>query len=177
MVPLTPIDYLLYLLLSIGSDDPLTGRREHQIAFGPVPSRRLGQNLGIDNVTAKACSDTCLYCQVGPTTEKRVEPRPFFSPAEMHDVVAAHVRKVRSLGLSIDCLTLVPDGEPTLDSALGQNIERLRDIGIPIAVITNGSLLWREDVRARLRQVALTAYGLCWKSGPERYRGHPLSCG
>jgi wyosine [tRNA(Phe)-imidazoG37] synthetase (radical SAM superfamily) len=135
----------------------LTSPPEHHIAFGPVPSRRLGQSLGINNVTAKACSYTCVYCQVGPTTEKLVEPRPFFSPNEIHDAVTAQVQKVRRRGLSIDYLTFVPDGEPTLDSALGRTIGRLRDLGLPIAVITNGSLLWRDDVRARLQQADLVS--------------------
>jgi len=61
---------------------------EHRIAFGPVPSRRLGRSLGINNVTSKACSYACVYCQVGPTTEKRIEPRRFFSPQQIHEAVA-----------------------------------------------------------------------------------------
>jgi len=127
----------------------------HQIAFGPVPSRRLGQSLGINNVTAKACSYTCVYCQVGPTTEKIVEPRAFFSPAEIRSAVVAHLEKVRANGQRVDYLSFVPDGEPTLDSGLGDSIEALRPLGIPIAVITNGTLLWREDVRLRLRRADL----------------------
>lgn len=127
----------------------------HQIAFGPVPSRRLGQSLGINNVTAKACSYTCVYCQVGPTTEKIVEPHPFFTPEEIWAAVAAHLEKVRANGERVDYLSFVPDGEPTLDSRLGESIEALRGLGIPIAVITNGTLLWRNDVRQRLRRADL----------------------
>ena len=122
----------------------------HHIAFGPVPSRRLGQSLGINNVTAKACSYTCVYCQIGPTTEKIVEPRPFFPPEQIRDAVVAHLRKVRADGQRVDHLSFVPDGEPTLDSRLGESIEALRGLGVPIAVITNGTLLWRDDVRSRL---------------------------
>lgn len=127
----------------------------HQIAFGPVPSRRLGQSLGINNVTAKACSYTCVYCQVGPTTEKIVEPRAFFSPEGVRAAVAAHLEKVRADGQRVDYLSFVPDGEPTLDSGLGESIEALRPLGIPIAVITNGTLLWRDDVRQRLSRADL----------------------
>lgn len=130
---------------------------EHHIAFGPVPSRRLGQSLGINNVTTKACSYTCVYCQIGQTTEKIIEPRDFFSPTQIHDTVAARVEKLKASGLAVDYLTFVPDGEPTLDIALGESIDALRDLGIPIAVITNGTLLWREDVRTRLSRADLVS--------------------
>ena len=130
---------------------------EHHIAFGPIPSRRLGQSLGINNITAKACSVTCVYCQVGPTTEKIIEPRAFFSPAQIHQAVAERVHKLRADGQRIDYLSFVPDGEPTLDIALGDSIDALRDLEIPIAVITNGTLLWRADVRARLSRADLVS--------------------
>jgi wyosine [tRNA(Phe)-imidazoG37] synthetase (radical SAM superfamily) len=138
-------------------DNLLSGQTEHHIAFGPVPSRRLGQSLGINNVTSKACSYTCVYCQVGPTTEKIVEPRPFFSSKQVHDAVAGRVLKLRARGLAIDFLTFVPDGEPTLDSALGESIDALRDLDIPIAVITNATLLSRHEVRARLDRADLVS--------------------
>lgn len=130
---------------------------EHHIAFGPVPSRRLGQSLGINNVTTKACSYTCVYCQVGPTTEKIIEPRPFFTSGQIYEAAAARAQKIRARSLAIDYLTFVPDGEPTLDSALGESIDALHDLDTPIAIITNGSLLWRSDVRARLAHVDLVS--------------------
>lgn len=135
----------------------LSQRSEHHIAFGPVPSRRLGQSLGVNNVTAKACSYTCVYCQVGQTSEKIIEPRPFFTSTQIHEAVTARVEKLIARGLPIDHLTFVPDGEPTLDSGLGESIDRLRDLNIPIAVITNSTLLWRSDVRARLRRADLVS--------------------
>jgi wyosine [tRNA(Phe)-imidazoG37] synthetase (radical SAM superfamily) len=128
----------------------LNTQPEHHIAFGPVPSRRLGQSLGINNITAKACSYTCVYCQVGPTTEKIIEPRAFFTPDAIHAAVAERVQRLRERGLPVDYLTFVPDGEPTLDRRLGESIASLRDLGIPIALITNGTLLWRSEVRQRL---------------------------
>lgn len=130
---------------------------EHHIAFGPVPSRRLGQSLGINNVVAKTCSYGCVYCQVGATTDKRIGPRPFFSAAQLSEAVTARVAKIKARGSTVDYLTFVPDGEPTLDSALGDSIEALRGLDIPVAVITNGSLLWREDVRARLQHADLVS--------------------
>jgi len=130
---------------------------EHHIAFGPVPSRRLGQSLGINNVTTKACSYTCLYCQVGKTTEKIIKPKAFFSPTQIHEAVAMRVEKLKARRLSIDYLTFVPDGEPTLDISLGESIDALRDLDIPIAVITNGSLLSRNEVRSRLCRADLVS--------------------
>ena len=135
----------------------LNAQPEHHIAFGPIPSRRLGHSLGINNVTRKACSYTCVYCQVGPTTEKIIEPKTFFTPAQIHEAVAQHVHKLRQRGLPVDYLTFVPEGEPTLDSNLGESIDRLRDLGIPVAVISNSTLLWRSEVRERLARADLVS--------------------
>lgn len=79
-----------------------------------------------------------------------MEPRHFFTADQVYEAVAARVQSLRARGLAIDYLTLVPDGEPTLDFALGESIDAMRDLDIPVAVITNGTLLWRGDVRARL---------------------------
>ncbi len=89
-------------------------RSTSHIAFGPVPSRRLGQSLGINNIPAKTCSYSCVYCQVGPTTEKCIEARTFWSPQQVSDAVGKHLAKLRARGLQSDYLTFVPDGEPTL---------------------------------------------------------------
>jgi wyosine [tRNA(Phe)-imidazoG37] synthetase (radical SAM superfamily) len=118
--------------------------------FGPVPSRRLGRSLGIGNVPAKTCSYSCVYCQVGPTPATEIEPRPFWPGGAVVEAVSGHVRKLRARGEGIDFLTFVPDGEPTLDRDLGEEIEGLRVLEIPVAVISNGSLTFREDVRAAL---------------------------
>jgi wyosine [tRNA(Phe)-imidazoG37] synthetase (radical SAM superfamily) len=131
--------------------------QQHLIAFGPVPSRRLGQSLGINNVTTKACSYRCAYCQVGPTTDLLVAPQGFFGTEAIRAAVVEQIRQVRSKGQTIDYLTFVPNGEPTLDRDLGDSIEALRGLDIPIAVITNGSLLWRPEVRIRLQQADLVS--------------------
>jgi wyosine [tRNA(Phe)-imidazoG37] synthetase (radical SAM superfamily) len=130
---------------------------EHHLTFGPVPSRRLGQSLGINNVTTKTCSYACVYCQVGPTTEGRIEPGNFFSPAQICAAVSAHLNRIRSSGQRVDYLTFVPDGEPTLDKRLGESIQALRRLEVPIAVITNASLLSRPEVRARLAAADLVS--------------------
>ncbi|RLC79936.1 MAG: radical SAM protein [Chloroflexi bacterium] len=120
------------------------------IAFGPVPSRRLGRSLGINNIPPKICTYSCVYCQLGRTIKMQVERRAFYEPEKILQGVRDKVEKAREVGESIDYLTFVPDGEPTLDVNLGREIELLKPLGIKIAVITNSSLIWREDVRAAL---------------------------
>lgn len=121
------------------------------LAFGPVPSRRLGRSLGVNNIPPKVCSYGCVYCQVGATASPQLEPRPVYPPERLAAAVADHVGRVRARGERIDHLTFVPDGEPTLDANLGREIELLRPLGIPVAVISNGSLAWRPEVAAALR--------------------------
>ena len=120
------------------------------IAFGPVPSRRLGRSLGVNNIPPKHCSYDCVYCQVGRTTSLDLDRRTFLLPREVVAAVESRVAGCRASGQPIDYLTFVPDGEPTLDVHLGEEIRALKPLGIPVAVITNGSLLWRPDVRADL---------------------------
>ncbi len=120
------------------------------IAFGPVPSRRLGHSLGINNIPAKICSYACVYCQLGNTLKMQRKRQEFYPPEQVFAEVEAKVREVRSRGERIDYLTFVPDGEPTLDVNLGREIDLLRPLGIPVAVITNSSLIDDEDVRRAL---------------------------
>jgi wyosine [tRNA(Phe)-imidazoG37] synthetase (radical SAM superfamily) len=120
------------------------------IAYGPVPSRRLGRSLGINNIPPKVCSYSCLYCQVGRTKKLRINRTEFYSPERLIKEVREKVRKVQENGEHIDYLSFVPDGEPTLDIHLGEEIQSLKRLGIKIAVITNGSLLWHKEVRREL---------------------------
>lgn len=118
--------------------------------FGPVPSRRLGRSLGIDLVPFKTCTYDCVYCQLGRTTDKTVQRRE-------HAHWEPIVDEIRSkLDTRPDCITLSGSGEPTLCAGLGELIQRIHAIvNIPVAVLTNGSLLWRKDVREELRQADL----------------------
>jgi wyosine [tRNA(Phe)-imidazoG37] synthetase (radical SAM superfamily) len=122
------------------------------IAFGPVPSRRLGRSLGINNIPPKICTYACVYCQLGRTIKMRVERAAFYEPEEILRDVRGKVEKARRAGEAIDYLTFVPDGEPTLDLNLGRAIDLLKPLGIKIAVITNSSLMWHEDSREALMQ-------------------------
>lgn len=119
------------------------------LVFGPVPSRRLGNSLGVNNIPPKHCSYSCVYCQVGRTNRLLINRKIFHTP---DDIAAAVESRLQALPkrTSLDYITLVPDGEPTLDIFLDETVQHLRMFGYPIAVLTNGSLLWRRDVRAAL---------------------------
>ena len=122
------------------------------IIYGPVPSRRLGHSLGINNIPPKICSYSCVYCQLGNTVNIQAERETFYEPSEIVQRVKEKVKQVRKKGEPIDYLTFVPDGEPTLDVNLGKEIELLNSLDIKIAVITNASLIWRQDVRQDLQK-------------------------
>lgn len=118
------------------------------ISFGPVPSRRLGHSLGINNIPGdKICTYACIYCQVGATRHYTLERQSFYSPEQIFSAVEEHLGKLQVMP---DYLTFVPNGEPTLDIHLGESISLLKQIGIPIAVITNASLLGDAAVRDAL---------------------------
>ncbi|ASJ04132.1 radical SAM protein [Thermococcus barossii] len=120
------------------------------IAFGPVPSRRLGKSLGVNNIPDKVCSYACVYCQIGRTLRMEVERRPFYEPEFIFEEVSKKVEEARMKDERIDYITFVPDGEPTLDLNLSREVEMLKNLGIPLAILTNSSLIWREDVREEL---------------------------
>jgi wyosine [tRNA(Phe)-imidazoG37] synthetase (radical SAM superfamily) len=132
---------------------PRSRRALVMIAFGPVPSRRLGRSLGINNVPPKVCTYSCVYCQLGRTLRVQTDRRVFNRPEALVAAVGEKVESARRAGERVDYLTFVPDGEPTLDANLGPTIRSLRLLDIPIAVISNGALLDREDVRAELAEV------------------------
>ncbi len=122
------------------------------IAFGPVPSRRLGRSLGINNIPPKICTYSCVYCQLGRTIRMQVERSPFYRPSEILRTASDKVWKAEEAGERVDYLTFVPDGEPTLDISIGQEIGLMKSLGLPIAVITNASLISRQDVRGDLME-------------------------
>ncbi|MFH0845001.1 MAG: radical SAM protein [Pseudomonadota bacterium] len=114
--------------------------------FGPVPSRRLGLSLGVDLIPAKTCTYDCLYCQVGRTTCKTVETGPY---VPIQDVLNELERKLEQK--KPDTVTLAGSGEPTLHSRIDRVISFIKDrTDTKIAVLTNGSLLWKEEVRSRV---------------------------
>lgn len=120
------------------------------ITFGPVPSRRLGKSLGINNIASpKVCSYACIYCQAGKTFRKTLERESFFKPETVYRSVGEHLSNL-SENDRPDYLTFVSNGEPTLDINLEESVKLVRSFGIPVAVITNGSLLSDPQVREAL---------------------------
>lgn len=122
------------------------------ITFGPVPSRRLGKSLGINNIPyPKTCSYRCVYCQVGRTVKTSSAREDFYSPELIQQKVVIHLEKLKSDDHP-DYLTFVSNGEPTLDRNLGEAVRLLKKTGIPVAVITNASLLGNVSVRDDLKE-------------------------
>jgi wyosine [tRNA(Phe)-imidazoG37] synthetase (radical SAM superfamily) len=116
--------------------------------YGPVPSRRLGRSLGIDLVPHKICTYDCIYCQIGKTTEKNLARKEYVPVKEVLEEVKSFLKREAS---SIDYLSLTGSGEPTLHSQIRSVIEEIKAItSIPVAVLTNGSLLYEEEVRQDL---------------------------
>jgi wyosine [tRNA(Phe)-imidazoG37] synthetase (radical SAM superfamily) len=114
--------------------------------FGPVPSRRLGRSLGVDLVPFKTCTYDCIYCQLGQTTCKTVERKEWVPLEEVLD------RLKGRLDARPDYLTLSGSGEPTLFAPLDRVIDGIRAVSdIPVAVLTNGSLLGNSAVQRELR--------------------------
>lgn len=113
--------------------------------FGPVPSRRLGRSLGLDLLPVKTCTLDCLYCQVGRTTCRTVERRSWVPWEPV-------LEELRSrLDARPDIVTFSGSGEPTLHAELGRAIADVKAAAaIPVAVITNGTLLFRPEVRREI---------------------------
>ena len=117
--------------------------------YGPVPSWRLGRSLGVDPVCKrKVCSFDCIYCQLGRTTEKTIERKTFVKNEKLRQDLEEIWKKVKG---KADVVTLSGTGEPELAENLGELIGIAREItGLKVAVLTNSSLMHREDVRSEL---------------------------
>lgn len=132
----------------------MTTKRTRYI-YGPVPSRRLGRSLGVDLVPYKVCSYDCIYCQLGRTTNKTVERREWVPT----DEVLVQVKD--ALHLEPDYITLSGSGESTLHIETARLIRAIKSMtDIPVAVITNGSLLWQRDVQDALLEADLVVPSL-----------------
>jgi len=127
------------------------------LTFGPIPSRRLGRSLGINNIPPKVCTYSCVYCQIGKTSNMKTQPQVFYPPSKIFNEVQEKVEKSREKGESIDYLTFVPDGEPTLDINLGKEIKLIKSLGLKIAVISNSSLIDQKQVRENLKEADLVS--------------------
>lgn len=122
-------------------------KSRNKYIFGPVPSKRLGLSLGIDLTPTKTCSFDCRYCQLIPTRVLTAQRQAFCDPEE----VLTELREVMSEIERPDWITFSGTGEPTLHSDIGLMIRAIKAAcDLPVCIITNSSLLWREDVRADL---------------------------
>ena len=124
--------------------------QRRMIVFGPVPSRRLGQSLGINNIPPKICSYSCIYCQIGKTMDMQAVREEFYKPEKIITDVETRLIELKKNEKVLDYITFVSDGEPTLDKNLEMEIELLKRMNVKIAVITNASLIWDSDVREAL---------------------------
>jgi len=123
---------------------------EGSIVFGPVPSRRLGSSLGINTMKVKTCTYNCVYCQVGRTRRCLINRDKYLNPHEVFKLAAKKIKLLSEKKVRIDYISIVPIGEPTLDMYLSEEIELLRGVGCKIAVFTNSSLLWNDEVKESL---------------------------
>lgn len=127
----------------------MTEKDDYRYVFGPVPSRRLGRSLGVDLVPFKTCSLDCIYCQLGRTTCRTIERADYVPHAEVID----EVRRKLADGAAPDHVTLAGSGEPTLHLHLAEVIAGIKQLtSAPVTILTNGSLLYDEAVRAACRQ-------------------------
>jgi wyosine [tRNA(Phe)-imidazoG37] synthetase (radical SAM superfamily) len=115
--------------------------------YGPLLSRRLGFSLGVDIVPYKTCTLDCIYCQIGRTTQKTLDRRPYAQKADILEEVKAVLKQKQQ----IDYITFSGSGEPTLNSDIGELIKEVKTVtSLPVAALTNGTLFFREDVRQDL---------------------------
>lgn len=118
--------------------------------FGPVPSRRLGKSLGVNNIPHKVCSYSCLYCQIGKAVSLKMKREAFYKPSDLANQAKALLCNIQDNEEYPDYICIVPDGEPTLDINLGGLIDELKITNIPVAVITNATLFSMPEVRNEL---------------------------
>ena len=149
----------------------IMAQRKYQYIYGPVPSRRLGLSLGVDLVPFKTCSYNCIYCQLGRTKTTTVERKEYIPGEGVTDEIEAWLEE----GAAADYITMSGSGEPTLNSKIGDIIRKTKKMtDIPVAVITNGSLLSRQEVREGLAQADLVVPSLdAGSPGLFRYINRP----
>ncbi len=120
--------------------------------FGPVPSRRLGFSLGVDTIPFKTCSLNCIYCQLGKTINKTIQRKEYIAA----DDILREIEEVLREGKRIDYITFSGSGEPTLNSEIRRIISRVKELtSIPLAILTNGTLLYQPRMREDLREADL----------------------
>ncbi|MGM0486978.1 MAG: radical SAM protein [Planctomycetota bacterium] len=139
--------------------DDLMGHR-YGYLFGPVPSRRLGRSLGVDLTPYKTCSFDCVFCQLGRTTNKTLARKEYVPTSAVIQELRDWIETVGNA----DVITLSGSGEPTLHSSFAEVIDCVQSsTSVPVALLTNGSLLGDKAVReaagrANIVKVSLSAW-------------------
>jgi wyosine [tRNA(Phe)-imidazoG37] synthetase (radical SAM superfamily) len=130
---------------------------QRKYTFGPVPSRRLGLSLGVDVIPKKLCSLDCVYCEVGVTDKRGVARKEYLPAAE----ILAEVKEVIAEYPDLDHITISGSGEPTLNSKIGDIIRGIKSMtSVPVAVLTNGTLLDNPEVRRDLMEADIVSPSL-----------------
>lgn len=125
---------------------PETEKKFHHL-YGPVPSRRLGYSLGVDLLPFKTCSLSCVYCQLGHTPKTVIRRGNFFSEKQ----ILKEIEEFLKSGARVDVITFSGSGEPTLNKSLGRLIRKIKKLtDIPVAVLTNSTLISRPEIRKEL---------------------------
>jgi wyosine [tRNA(Phe)-imidazoG37] synthetase (radical SAM superfamily) len=120
---------------------------KRRFVYGPVPSRRLGFSLGVDILPFKTCTLDCMYCQLGPTGKTVIRRGRWYPPKE----ILSQIKEALDSGQRIDVVTFSGSGEPTLNRDIGRLIRAVKKMTrVPVAVLTNGTLLTRAEVRREL---------------------------
>ncbi len=128
------------------------------VVFGPVPSRRLGRSLGVNNIPSKHCTYSCIYCQLGITKKITIDRRGFYKPEDIALEVAKRIETIRD---GVEYVTFVSDGEPTLDVNLSKTVKLIREItDKPLAILSNASLIWMPEVSKDLQLFDLVSLKL-----------------
>ena len=117
----------------------------YKYLFGPVPSRRLGMSLGVDLVPKKVCSLDCVYCEVGKTTKLTLDRKEYIKSDKIKEELTDYFNN----NIDPDYITFSGSGEPTLNIEIGEILYFIKQIkpNIPIAILTNGTLLFDKNVR------------------------------
>ncbi|MCF2136960.1 MAG: radical SAM protein [Candidatus Thorarchaeota archaeon] len=143
--------------------------------FGIVPSRRLGQSLGVSPIPNKACNYSCVYCQLGRTHHYVRQRQTFYDVDDIIKQLKQYLEQIQPN--QYDIITIVGDGEPTLYSELGTLIQRIKALqSKPVAVISNGALLFERDVREEVAQADVVMLNFdSWDQESLRRINRPLS--
>ncbi len=117
----------------------------YRYLFGPVPSRRLGMSLGVDLIPHKVCTLNCVYCECGITTKLTSERKEYVPALKVIEELEHYFAENRNP----DYITFSGAGEPLLNSSIKTVLDWLKKNipEVPVAVLTNGTLLSDPEVR------------------------------